>query len=127
MKEFIESLSSWMIEQGVTVATLMFGFVGAAIGVGATENYTRRQQVVAMLAGIFCAAVMPQAIAQYWGMHVYIKNALAFVSGILGLLMVMALIQLGRAMVKNPMFFFDWAFRRGPPPPPTDPSEGEKK
>ena len=81
------------------------------------------------MAGVTCAAVMPQAVAQYWGMHPYIKNALAFIFGILGLLMVMVCIQVGRSAVKNPMFFLDWLLRRGPPPPPAPPesTEGEKK
>lgn len=115
-----------LAEQGITLAALLFGCLGAALGVGFTESLTRRQSALAFIAGCVCAAVIPQAAGAYYDMHPYLKNALAFVNGILGMWIVMLVIKAGQTAASNPMVFFDWAFRRGAPPPAA-PDREEKK
>ena len=95
---------------GVTILSLIFGFIGAALGVSYTQQMTKKEAVAALGAGLACAALLPQLAASLIGMAFApsVSNGLAFVCGILGMFIVPGLLTIGKKFRENPWWVIDW-------------------
>lgn len=124
---------SW---EGISLVSVVLGFVGAALGVSYMPPMNKKQLLAALVAGVTCAALAPGATSEaiaWWRstpaapvlavpLPAALNNVLAFVSGIGGMFLVPGLIVAFQSFKKNPFAVVDWARGRGAPPTP--PSDG---
>lgn len=103
MNEGFEALT------GVKVVSLVFAFIGAALGIGYTPEITKRMAVAALIAGVTCGALGPEAVAYFYGKPIplIVNNALAVVFGIGGMFIVPGLIRFWQDFRDNPLGFLD--------------------
>lgn len=104
--------------QGIKIASLVFGLVGAALGISYTPEMTKRQMAAAVLAGITCAGLCPQIVEQWYHLSPIANNLLAFVFGIGGMFIIPGLLTLWRGFSQDPWAWLDRL--RGNSPPPGD-------
>jgi len=93
---------------GVKVVSLVFGAIGAALGIAYSPQMTRREMFAALLAGLVCASIMPQVLLHYLALPGWASNAAAFIFGVGGMFLVPGLIALWRGFAANPWGLLDW-------------------
>lgn len=100
---------------GVKVVSLVFAFVGAALGIGYTPEITKRAAFAALVAGVTCGALGPEAVAWALGkpLPLIANNALAVVFGIGGMFIVPGVIRVWAQFRDDPFGWLD-RFRGGP-------------
>lgn len=96
-----------LADAGVSAATLVFGAVGAALGIAYTPAMTRREMLAALLAGLACSAILPQLIAQWIHLNPVANNALSFLFGIGGMFIVPGLLAAWAGFRTDPWAFID--------------------
>lgn len=104
---------------GISLLTLIFGFIGACLGISYMPPMSRKEQLFALLAGLSCSALAP-ALLGWWlarDVPVPVASAIGFVFGILGMFLVPGVIIFGQSFRSNPFFVIDWLRGRGGPPP----------
>lgn len=117
-----------LADHGITLLTMIFGFVGAALGISYMPPMSKKQMVVALLAGLACAAMIPQAADWVWVRYLatpmpgVFNNIVAFCSGLFGMFIVPGLLVIGTTFKSNPWVLVDWWRGRGGPPAPPPPS-----
>lgn len=94
---------------GVKVVALVFGFIGAALGITYTPEMTRRTAFAAMIAGIVCGGLGPELVQAVFAspMPMIIKNVIALVCGIGGMFIVPGFIAIWQGFAKDPWSFID--------------------
>lgn len=94
---------------GVKVVSLVFAFVGAALGISYTPEISKRSAMAALIAGVTCGALGPEAVA--WGfskpLPLIANNALAVVFGIGGMFIVPGVIRLWTGFRDDPFGWLD--------------------
>ena len=103
MNDGFETLS------GVKVVSLVFAFVGAALGISYTPNMTKRTAFAALVAGVVCGALGPELIAWgfNWKLPIIINNVFALICGVGGMFIVPGLITAWQGFAKDPWAFID--------------------
>jgi hypothetical protein len=106
---------------GVSLISLVFSFVGAALGISYMPPMSKTQMFGAVLAGLACGSILPElAILVFSNTEILkvavVKNALCFLLGILGMFIIPGVIVFGQSFQKNPFFVLDWLRGKGPPP-----------
>lgn len=104
---------------GISLLTLLFGFIGACLGISYMPPMSRKEQLFALLAGLACSALGP-ALLGWWltrELPVPVASAIGFILGILGMFIVPGVIVFGQSFKKNPFFVIDWLRGRGAAPP----------
>lgn len=116
----------WLGEAGIKLAWLVFGAVGALLGISYTPAMTSRQMIAALLAGISCASLAPQGVLAVWpSLPPFAQGAIAFAFGIGGMYIVPGLLALWRAFAENPWSAIDRMRGNRPQPvPPSRPVDG---
>lgn len=93
---------------GVKVVALVFGFIGAALGISYTPEMTKRTAFAAMIAGIVCGGLGPEVASAMWGtMPAVMKNVIALVCGIGGMFIVPGFIAIWKGFAADPWGFID--------------------
>lgn len=94
---------------GVKVVSLVFAFIGAALGISYTPEITKRLAVAALIAGVTCGALGPEAVSYFWGkpLPLVVNNALAVVFGVGGMFIVPGIIRVWQAFRDDPFGWFD--------------------
>lgn len=90
---------------GVKLVALVFGFIGAALGVRYSPPMTKADALTALVAGVVCAGFGPPLLTTWlgWHMPLIVDNAIAFVCGIVGMFVVPGILNIGRAFVADPL------------------------
>ena len=90
---------------GVKPVALVFGFIGAALGVRYSPPMTKGDAITALVAGVVCAGFGPPLLTAWftWHMPLIVDNAIAFVCGICGMFVVPGILNVGRAFVADPV------------------------
>ena len=103
MGDGFESLS------GVKVVSLVFAFIGAALGISYTPDMTKRTAFAALIAGIVCGALGPELIAWAfnWKLPVLINNIFALLCGVGGMFIIPGVIVAWRGFATDPWAFVD--------------------
>ena len=103
MNETFEAVS------GVKVVALVFGFIGAALGITYTPEMTRRTAFAAMIAGVVCGGLGPEAVQALFTapLPMTVKNLIALVFGIGGMFIVPGFIAIWQGFAKDPWGFID--------------------
>lgn len=104
---------------GISLLTLLFGFVGACLGISYMPPMTKREQIFALLSGLACSALGP-ALLGWWldrAIPVPVSSGIGFLLGILGMFIIPGVIIFGQSFRSNPFFVIDWLRGRGAPPP----------
>lgn len=94
---------------GVKVVALVFGFIGAALGVVYTPEMTRRSAFAAMIAGIVCGGLGPEGVQALFAapLPMVVKNVIAMAFGIGGMFIVPGFIAIWQGFAKDPWGFVD--------------------
>lgn len=103
MNDGFETLS------GVKVVSLVFAFIGAALGISYTPDMTKRTAFAALIAGIVCGALGPELIAWSfnWKLPIIINNIFALLCGVGGMFIVPGVIVAWQGFANNPWTFID--------------------
>jgi hypothetical protein len=103
--------------EGINLLWLIFGLIGAALGISYMPPMTKGRMAAAIFAGLACAALFPQLAAHYYQtwfttpIPPAINNTFAFVFGVLGMFIVPGIIVIGEKFQANPWWVID--FLRG--------------
>ena len=100
-------MTDWLGLIGVKVSALIFGAIGAALGIAYTPQMTRREMFAALLAGLVCAAILPELVQQYVTLAPVIANGVAFIFGIGGMFLVPGILAMWRGFRDDPWSFID--------------------
>ncbi|MFN8696303.1 MAG: hypothetical protein ACK5XE_08310 [Burkholderiales bacterium] len=92
---------------GFELITAVLGFIGAALGISYSPPMTKKEMFAALLAGVVCAVLGPQLVAQIYQLPSIVNNALAFTFGIGGMFIVPGLLTMWREFGVNPFGFID--------------------
>jgi len=94
---------------GVKIVSLVFAFIGAALGISYTPDMTKRTAFAALIAGIVCGALGPELIAWgfNWKLPILINNIFALICGIGGMFIIPGLIVAWRGFAADPWAFVD--------------------
>lgn len=94
---------------GVKVVALVFGFIGAALGISYTPQITKKAAVAALASGIVCGGLGPSLLAWAFNWHLpaTADNALAFVCGVGGMFIIPGLIAAWQGFAHDPWGFID--------------------
>ena len=94
---------------GVKVVALVFGFIGAALGIVYTPEMTRRTAFAALIAGIVCGGLGPELLQSFIvaPLPTIIKNVVALVCGIGGMFIVPGVLSISQGFAKDPWGFID--------------------
>jgi len=121
---------------GVEFVTLVFGFIGAALGISYMPPMTRKEQFFALGSGLACAGLLPNlipliftgigfpAVAAALQIGV-VKSALGFVLGILGMFIVPGIIVFGIEFKLDPIGAIKWLVGKGSRPSTMPKSPGQ--
>lgn len=113
---------------GVSLLSLVFGFVGAALGISHLPPMTRKEMFFAFGSGVACAGLLPELLIIFleeafgWkGLANVVKlgavkSSLAFVLGILGMFIIPGLIVVGQEWRIDPVATWKWLTLRGTRP-----------
>lgn len=99
--------------EGINLLWLIFGLIGAALGISYMPPMTKARMAAALVAGIACAALFPQlaaALYQTWfttPIPPAINNTFAFLFGILGMFIIPGIIVIGEKFMENPWWVID--------------------
>jgi hypothetical protein len=129
---------SW---EGIQLIWVVFGLVGAALGIASMPKMSNRQLWVALVAGVVCASLGPGLLVEllsWWRerpavpLPTAVGNGLAFFLGIGGMFIVPGAIRFWQVVQDNPLGFWDWVRGRGPAPvapkqPPAPVDEDQHK
>lgn len=100
----IDQILAYLDAAGVKIFTLVFGVIGAALGIAyTTPPMSRREMAAALLAGLACAAIGPQILLHYMALPSWGTNAAAFVLGIGGMFIVPGILKAWRAFAADPL------------------------
>ncbi len=107
MSEFLQGIGDAIAAAGIKVVWLVFGFIGAALGVRYSPTMTKADALTALLAGVVCSGFGPPLLTTWFGWHMppVVDNAIAFVCGIFGMFVVPGILNMGRAFVADPIAF----------------------
>ena len=114
------SLVDHLASSGIELLWLIFGFVGAVLGVSYMPPMSHWQKFSALLSGLACAALGPQLAAPWYQGFVTtpmlpaVNNAFAFILGILGMFIVPGILVIGKKFQENPFWIIDWLRGRNP-------------
>lgn len=115
-----ERFISFLAGSGITIFTIVFGTLGAALGIAYSPKMEPRQMWAALFSGLACASLIPQICAHYWPMPEVVKNGLAFFFGVVGLFIVPGFLVVGQRFKENPFWLIEWLLRlkngEGPKP-----------
>jgi len=94
---------------GVKVVALVFGFIGAALGISYTPEITKRTAFAALIAGVVCGGLGPEGVQALFTTPVpkVILNAIAFICGVGGMFVVPGLIIAWKGFATDPWAFID--------------------
>lgn len=94
---------------GIKVVSLVFAFIGAALGISYTPEMTKRTAFAALIAGVVCGALGPELIAWgfSWKLPILINNIFALICGVGGMFIIPGLLTLWRGFAADPWAFFD--------------------
>jgi len=105
----LDQLLTTFKEGGITLFMLVFGVLGAMLGVAYSPQLSGRQMVAALLAGLACAMIFPQllgAVGEEFGWKLLtlapVKNGMAFLFGIGGMVIVPGLIAAWHDFWRDP-------------------------
>lgn len=103
MNETFETLS------GIKVVSLVFAFIGAALGISYTPEMTKRTALAALMAGVVCGALGPELIAWgfNWKLPILINNIFALLCGVGGMFIVPGVLKAWRGFADDPWAFVD--------------------
>ena len=93
--------------EGFSVVSMVLGLIGAALGVSYSPPLTRREVFAALLAGVACAALVPQALQAMWQLPPVVNNVAAFFVGIGGMFIVPGIIAIWRSFAADPWSVID--------------------
>lgn len=94
---------------GVKIVALVFGFIGAALGISYTPEITKKAALAALISGIVCGGLGPELIAWAFNWHLppIISNVMALVCGVGGMFIIPGLIAIWRGFGADPWGFID--------------------
>lgn len=94
---------------GIKIVSLVFAFIGAALGISYTPEMTKRTAFAALLSGVVCGALGPELIAWGFGWKVplLINNIFSFICGIGGMFIVPGILMAWRGFATDPWAFID--------------------
>lgn len=108
----MDKFQSLLHEGGITLFMLVFGVMGAILGVAYSPQLTGRQMVIAVIAGLACAMIFPQIAAAVGEQLAWkfltvapVKNGLAFLFGIGGMVIVPGLLNAWTEFWRDPAAF----------------------
>lgn len=107
MSEFFDWVGAAIAGAGIKVVSLVFGFIGAALGVRYSPTMSKADALTALVAGVVCSGFGPPLLSAWFGWHMppVVDNAIAFVSGIFGMFVVPGILNVGRSFVADPIAF----------------------
>lgn len=107
MGEFFQAIVDNIAAAGIKVVWLVFGFIGAALGVRYSPPMSKADALTALLAGVVCSGFGPPLLTTWFGWHMplIVDNAIAFACGIFGMFIVPGILNLGRSFVADPVAF----------------------
>lgn len=92
---------------GFDLLTIVFGGIGALLGITYSPPMTKKEMVAALIAGFACAALGPELVAQFITLPAKVNNALGFLFGLGGMFIVPGLLALWRGFAVDPWGFID--------------------
>ena len=94
---------------GIKIVSLVFAFIGAALGISYTPELTPRTAFAAMIAGIIFGAVGPELLVWGFGWHlpIIVNNVFALLFGIGGMFIVPGVIVAWKGFAVDPWGFVD--------------------
>lgn len=94
---------------GVKVVALVFGCIGALLGISYSPPMTKQTAFAAIIAGIVCGGLGPQLLAWAfgWKLPTVADNALAFICGVGGMFIIPGIITAWRGFAADPWGFVD--------------------
>ena len=94
---------------GVKVVALVFGFIGAALGISYTPEITKRTAFAALIAGVVCGALGPEGVQALFAnpLPMVIKNVVALICGLGGMFIVPGLLIAWKGFATDPWAFID--------------------
>lgn len=94
---------------GVKVVALVFGCIGALLGISYSPPMSKQTAFAAIIAGIVCGGLGPQLLSWAFGWHlpVVADNAIAFISGVMGMFIVPGILVVGRNIAADPWSVID--------------------
>lgn len=108
----MEKIQVLLQEGGITLFMMVFGVMGAILGVAYSPQLTGRQMFAALVAGLACAVIFPQVLAAAgeqvgWKFFALapVRNGLAFLFGIGGMVIVPGLIAAWHDFWRDPGAF----------------------
>lgn len=108
--------------------SLVFGFIGASLGVSNMPEMSRKETFFAFGSGLACAGLLPElliiALEELLGWKGLatlvkfsaVKSSLAFIFGILGMFIIPGIIIVGQEFRLDPVATYKWLTFRGPRP-----------
>ena len=94
---------------GVKLVSLVFAFVGAALGISYAPQLTKRTATAALIAGLTFGAFGPELVSWLYGkpLPLVINNVTAVIFGIGGMFIVPGIIFAWREFSENPWAILD--------------------
>ena len=111
----LEKLDQLLKPVGLTIGALLIGFLGAWASLGFFPGATWKRKLLLLLSGALTAAYGGQLIAHYVNIPELIYS-LTFFTGLLGMVVINTLVELGRFLIKNPKaaaLFIRYIFTKG--------------
>lgn len=107
MAEFFQGIVDATAAAGIKVVWLVFGFIGAALGVRYSPPMTKADALTALLAGVVCSGFGPPLLNAWIGWHLppIVENLIAWVAGICGMFVVPGILNMGRSFAADPLEF----------------------
>lgn len=125
MDDFLKTLEAGSI----TVVAVVFGVIGAALGIAYTPEISRRQAVAAMVSGLVGAFIFAPLVLHLVKLNpapMWAVAGLGFFFGVGGMFIVPLIVMFWSRLAKDPTGFIGKVLdfieqmrgRRPPPPPP---------
>lgn len=102
-----DHLANLLDAAGVKVVSLVFGAIGAALGIAYSPTMNRREMFAALLAGLVCASIGPQLVLHYFTLPQWASNGASFIFGIGGMFIVPGFLSFWRGFATDPWAWFD--------------------
>lgn len=94
---------------GVKIVSLVFAFIGAALGITYTPELTKRMALAAMIAGVVTGGLGPEVIAWAFNLQMprFMNNIAALICGVGGMFIFPGLLTVWKGFASDPWGFVD--------------------
>lgn len=103
MAEPIPTPDSLLSALGVKLGTVIAGLAGSVLALVMVRRATPREAVAAFSAGMGCAMYVAPAVVQYLSLTGALENALIFLHGVVGMILVSGLVRFVEKVAADPL------------------------